>query len=224
MVPLIRLDVREANSANEVLREDRVDTLRDTRQLGDGASRSNRPSLHRSRNSELVSEVLSSYLNDIRHLLQESGELIAVGSLRILDPSHSEERSNSEVSHSDPPVPSKHSRLLRVIHVTVGGAHEEPSHQLVRTAHAVNVDLALVIDKSRQVDVSEVAVLPRFQCDFTARVSGNNLIRLTDIGVGRVPESRLSIGQHSLGDHLENFSRVRLSVLDRFPELVIHLH
>src|SRR5690606_39716195 len=60
-----------------------------------------------------MGEVLGSYLNDIRHFLQESSELFAVGSLRVLDPSHSEERSNSEVSHSDPPVPSKHSRLLR---------------------------------------------------------------------------------------------------------------
>src|SRR5690606_12574694 len=110
-------------------------------------------SLHRGRDAELVSEVLSSYLDDIRHLLQEISELFAVGSLRVLNPSHGEERSNSEVSHSDPSVPSKHCRLLRVIHVTVGGAHEEPSHQLVRTAHAVYVDLALVIDKSRQVDV-----------------------------------------------------------------------
>src|SRR5690606_6074512 len=106
-------------------------------------------------------------------------------SLRVLDPSHSEERSNSEMSHSDPSVPSEHIGLLRVIHVTVGGAHEEPSHQLVRTAHAVYVNLALVIDKSRQVDVSEVAILPCLQCDFTARVSGNHLIRLTEIGVRR---------------------------------------
>src|SRR5690606_42155781 len=96
LVPLIRVDVREADSANEVLREDRVNTLTDSRHLRDRAGRSNRPGLHRDRNPKLMGEVLGSYLNDIRHFLQESSELFAVGRLRVPDPSRSQARSRAD--------------------------------------------------------------------------------------------------------------------------------
>src|SRR5690606_2210222 len=218
LVPLIWIDVREADSANEEFRKDRVDSLRDTRQLGDGAGRSDRPGLHRDRNPKLVSEVLGSYLDDIRHLLQESSELIAVGSLRILDPSHSEERSNSEVSHADPSVPSKHIGLLRVIHVTVGGAHEEPSHQLVRTAHAVYVDLARVVDERRQVHVTEVAVFPGLEGNLTAGVRSDHWVWFPEVRVGRVPNPWLTVSEHALSNQLKNFNRVGLAEVNGAPE------
>src|SRR5690606_37094353 len=75
----------------------------------------------------------------------------------------------------------------------------------------------------RPVDMSEVAVLPRLQCDFTARVSGNHLIRLAEVRAGRVPEAGLAVGQHSLSVHPAYFTRVRASVLARYPEQVIRL-
>src|SRR5690606_40532367 len=100
-VALTRADVRARASTNDIFGEDRMNTFTDSRPLRDRAGRGNRPSLHRDRNPKLMSEVLGSYLDDISHLLQERSELLAVGSLRILDPSHSEERSNSEVSHSE---------------------------------------------------------------------------------------------------------------------------
>src|SRR5690606_36601282 len=218
LVELIRVDVREPDSTNEIFGEDRMNTFTDSRHLRDRAGRGNRPSLYRDRNPKLMSEVLGSYLDDISHLLQERSELIAVGSLRILDPSHSEERSNSEVSHSDPSVPSKHIGLLRVIHVTVGGAHEEPSHQLVRTAHAVYVDLARVVDERRQVHVTEVAVFPGLEGNLTAGVRSDHWVWFPEVRVGRVPNPWLTVSEHALSNQLKNFNRVGLAEVNGAPE------
>src|SRR5690606_3361304 len=72
------------------------------------------------------------------------------------------------------------------------------------------------------VDVTEVAASPGFEGDFSTGVGGNDFVDLSDLRERAVPESGLTVRQHSLRHRVEDVRCVLVAVLQCLKEIVVN--
>src|SRR5690606_26794841 len=96
---------------------------------------------------------------------------------------------------------------LLISDVTEGGPDQETGHQPCGLDSSVEVErvTTLLRSKSLQVDVPKDASSPLGKRDLSTRVGGANLVHLSDIGQDLVPDPRLTVGKHPVGDILQDY-------------------